>query len=252
MLAPFMEVLDTSVANVALPHIGGNLSATPEEATWVLTSYLVSNAIVLPDGSGLGLVKELRRADPEVSIVVLTGFANIATAIEAIKLGATHYLTKPANADQVVAALLVEGRQVEADLATVVIRGEAEVGGLDGPLDGLDGGGIEGFDEQGAGIRHADGGELDQGGGGAVILDVQALDQSRAGAPGADGHLDFRATVHHAGVVERAGVHDRGRQRAALHGARFVEHHHGLVPHVRLDGVAEHRQLDGRDAEHHP
>jgi MFS transporter, DHA2 family, multidrug resistance protein len=48
MLAPFMEVLDTSVANVALPHIGGNLSATPEEATWVLTSYLVSNAIILP------------------------------------------------------------------------------------------------------------------------------------------------------------------------------------------------------------
>jgi len=48
MLATFMEVLDTSVANVALPHIAGNLSATNEEATWVLTSYLVSNAIVLP------------------------------------------------------------------------------------------------------------------------------------------------------------------------------------------------------------
>src|SRR5256714_7084313 len=48
MLATFMEVLDTSVANVALPHIAGNLSATTEEATWVLTSYLVSNAIVLP------------------------------------------------------------------------------------------------------------------------------------------------------------------------------------------------------------
>src|SRR5438132_7076003 len=48
MLATFMEILDTSVANVALPHIGGNLSATTEEATWVLTSYLVSNAIVLP------------------------------------------------------------------------------------------------------------------------------------------------------------------------------------------------------------
>lgn len=43
-----MEVLDTSVANVALPHISGNLSATNEEATWVLTSYLVANAIVLP------------------------------------------------------------------------------------------------------------------------------------------------------------------------------------------------------------
>lgn len=48
MLATFMEVLDTSVANVALPHISGNLSATTEEATWVLTSYLVSNAIILP------------------------------------------------------------------------------------------------------------------------------------------------------------------------------------------------------------
>ena len=48
MLATFMEVLDTSIASVALPYIGGNLGATPSEATWVLTSYLVSNAIVLP------------------------------------------------------------------------------------------------------------------------------------------------------------------------------------------------------------
>src|ERR1700730_14606978 len=48
MLATFMEVLDTSVANVSLPHIAGNLSASVDESTWVLTSYLVSNAIVLP------------------------------------------------------------------------------------------------------------------------------------------------------------------------------------------------------------
>ena len=48
MLATFMEVLDTSIAAVALPYIGGSLGATPSEATWVLTSYLVSNAIVLP------------------------------------------------------------------------------------------------------------------------------------------------------------------------------------------------------------
>jgi MFS transporter, DHA2 family, multidrug resistance protein len=47
-LATFMEVLDTSIANVALPHIAGSLGATQEEATWVLTSYLVSSAIVLP------------------------------------------------------------------------------------------------------------------------------------------------------------------------------------------------------------
>lgn len=48
MMATFMEVLDTSIANIALPHIAGSLSATAEETTWVLTSYLVSNAIVLP------------------------------------------------------------------------------------------------------------------------------------------------------------------------------------------------------------
>ncbi|NTV74473.1 MAG: multidrug efflux MFS transporter, partial [Holophaga sp.] len=54
MIATFMEVLDTSVANVALPHIAGNLSATVDEATWVLTSYLVANAEVLPLGGYLG------------------------------------------------------------------------------------------------------------------------------------------------------------------------------------------------------
>src|SRR3984893_8499437 len=44
----FLEGLDTPIANVALPHIAGNLSAGADESTWVLTSYLVSNAIVLP------------------------------------------------------------------------------------------------------------------------------------------------------------------------------------------------------------
>ena len=47
-LATFMEVLDTSIANVALPHIAGGLGASQDETTWVLTSYLVSNAIILP------------------------------------------------------------------------------------------------------------------------------------------------------------------------------------------------------------
>src|SRR6516225_5356536 len=47
-VAAFMEVLDTSIANVALPYIGGNLGATTDQSTWVLTSYLVSNAVVLP------------------------------------------------------------------------------------------------------------------------------------------------------------------------------------------------------------
>ena len=47
-LAAFMEVLDTSICNVALPHIAGNLGASQEESTWVLTTYLVANAVVLP------------------------------------------------------------------------------------------------------------------------------------------------------------------------------------------------------------
>lgn len=49
-LAAFMEVLDTSIANVALPHIAGSLGASQDESTWVLTAYLVSNAVVLPMG----------------------------------------------------------------------------------------------------------------------------------------------------------------------------------------------------------
>src|SRR5579862_7701489 len=47
-VAAFMEILDTSIANVALPYIGGSLGVSNDDSTWVLTSYLVSNAIVLP------------------------------------------------------------------------------------------------------------------------------------------------------------------------------------------------------------
>ena len=48
MSSTFMEVLDTTVVNVSLPHIAGSLSASKDEATWTLTSYLVANAIILP------------------------------------------------------------------------------------------------------------------------------------------------------------------------------------------------------------
>ncbi len=58
----------------------------------------------MPDGSGLAFVEELKRRKPDARIVVLTGFASVATAVEAIKLGAVHYLPKPADADEVVAA----------------------------------------------------------------------------------------------------------------------------------------------------
>jgi MFS transporter, DHA2 family, multidrug resistance protein len=60
-LATFMEVLDTSIANVALSHIAGNLSASLDESTWVLTSYLVSNAVVLPISGWLATVLGRKR-----------------------------------------------------------------------------------------------------------------------------------------------------------------------------------------------
>src|ERR1700680_824043 len=55
-IATFMEALDSSIANVALPHIAGSLSASNDQATWVLTSYLVSNGIILPLGAWLSEV----------------------------------------------------------------------------------------------------------------------------------------------------------------------------------------------------
>lgn len=58
----------------------------------------------MPGRSGLELVQRLKSLDENTRIVVLTGYASIATAVEAIKLGATHYLAKPADADEVVAA----------------------------------------------------------------------------------------------------------------------------------------------------
>jgi DHA2 family multidrug resistance protein len=60
-LAAFMEVLDTSVANVALPHISGNLGVSTDDGTWILTSYLVSNAIVLPMGAWASRVMGRKR-----------------------------------------------------------------------------------------------------------------------------------------------------------------------------------------------
>jgi DHA2 family multidrug resistance protein len=71
MLATFMVVLDSSVANVALPHIAGNLSASTDESTWVLTSYLVSNAIMLP-ASGWIARRIGRKRLLMISILVFT------------------------------------------------------------------------------------------------------------------------------------------------------------------------------------
>src|ERR1700677_1996546 len=60
-MATFMEVLDTSIANVSLQHIAGNLAAGLDESAWVLTSYLVSNAVILPISGWLSLVVGRKR-----------------------------------------------------------------------------------------------------------------------------------------------------------------------------------------------
>ncbi|WBH17229.1 response regulator transcription factor [Sphingomonas radiodurans] len=80
---------------------------SPDEMEEVLGEAQPAFAVVdlkLGNASGLGCVKRLHAFDPALMIVVLTGFASIATAVEAIKLGASHYLAKPSNTDDIEAA----------------------------------------------------------------------------------------------------------------------------------------------------
>jgi two-component system response regulator RegA len=79
------------------------------EAQTVADTFAPSHAVVdlkLPGESGLKVVEHLAARSPAPAIVVLTGYASIATAVEAVRLGARHYLAKPADADEVLAALL--------------------------------------------------------------------------------------------------------------------------------------------------
>lgn len=84
-----------------------------EQALSVIEQQAPEYAVIdlkMQGASGLELVKHLHQVDEQTRMVVLTGYASIATAVEAIKLGATHYLAKPANADEIVAAFMrVEG-----------------------------------------------------------------------------------------------------------------------------------------------
>lgn len=79
----------------------------------------------LPVGSGLDVVRGLHAIDPTTRVVVLTGYGSIATALESVKLGATHYLTKPVDADEVLAAF--EGRDVTQQPPTVAVPSLARV-----------------------------------------------------------------------------------------------------------------------------
>jgi MFS transporter, DHA2 family, multidrug resistance protein len=74
-LATIMEVLDTSIANVALPHIAGSLGASQDESTWVITSYLVANAIILPVGAYMGSI--IGRKKFYMSCVAMFGVSSL-------------------------------------------------------------------------------------------------------------------------------------------------------------------------------
>lgn len=91
----------------------------PEEVEACARQFAPERAVVdlrLGGSSGLACVKQLHDIDPAMRIVVLTGFASISTAVEAVKLGATNYLMKPANTDDIEAAF----DRVEGDVDTAL------------------------------------------------------------------------------------------------------------------------------------
>lgn len=83
-----------------------------QEAITAVTAHPPAFAVLdmrLEDGSGLKVVEAVRNARPDARIIMLTGYGNIATAVQAVKAGAVDYLSKPADADDVVRALLAKG-----------------------------------------------------------------------------------------------------------------------------------------------
>jgi two-component system response regulator RegA len=95
------------------------VAASPEEAEALIGEWGPGYAVVdlkLGTASGLACVQALRASNPGMRIVVLTGFASIATAVEAVKLGASYYLAKPSNTDDIEAAFERSEGNVDAPL----------------------------------------------------------------------------------------------------------------------------------------
>lgn len=79
----------------------------------------------MPGPSGLELIPQLLKVDPETKIVVLTGYANIATAVEAIKLGAVHYLSKPVSTEEIIAAFHKQGGDPKTPVTAETLKLDA-------------------------------------------------------------------------------------------------------------------------------
>jgi two-component system response regulator RegA len=100
----FRERLVRAMRDRGYEAIGVPDHASALEAAREDTPELALVDLRLPGESGLAVVRDLKALDPSTVVVVLTGYGSIATAVESIKLGAASYLTKPADADQIVAA----------------------------------------------------------------------------------------------------------------------------------------------------
>ncbi len=90
----------------------------PEDAILLAREHVPELALIdlrMPQGNGLDLIRDLLDVDPHTNVVVLTGYGSIATALEAVRRGATHYLTKPAELDEILGAFARKGLDPDAD-----------------------------------------------------------------------------------------------------------------------------------------
>jgi two-component system response regulator RegA len=109
---PFLKRLARAMEKRGFePEMAGSVAAGKAIATARPPAYAVVD-LRLEDGNGLDVVEVLRERRPDARIIVLTGYGAIATAVAAVKVGATDYLSKPADADDIVNALLVRGDEL--------------------------------------------------------------------------------------------------------------------------------------------
>ncbi|SEQ90346.1 two-component system, response regulator RegA [Nitrosomonas sp. Nm51] len=97
-------------------HTTHNIEAAMRFAETIVPEYAIVD-LKLSNESGLVLVEKLKELDPGTRIVMLTGYASIATAVEAIKLGATHYLAKPVDADEIMSAFERVGGETDIPIS---------------------------------------------------------------------------------------------------------------------------------------
>ncbi len=115
----FRERVVKAMRGRGLDAVGARDHATAMDAARRESPELALVDLRLPGQSGLDVVRDLKGLDPSTVVVVLTGYGSIATAVAAVKLGAASYLTKPADADQILAAFGGEAPEDRSDVPTL-------------------------------------------------------------------------------------------------------------------------------------